>query len=575
MLFKKINKIKLILGKRNSVYLLYYFLFSSFVVLLEAIGIGLIPVIFSGLMDQSLILNKLDFNETVYNFVYNVFNNKNFFLLIPIIIFLFFLIKTSINVIFIFFESKFFKLIMVNLTTNVFEIYLKKNYLFHALNNPLILGRNITAEVNNTISHIRNFLLIFRESFQVIIIGMVLLFAHFKVTILIFLIIVFFGIIFFYLTVNKLKQKEKISFFERGEKSKIINQIINSIIEVKLYQKAIFFIEKYKKSTNNELDSNYFQQIISKLPKQIIEFIIVFVLSLSIFYASFQGLKIEAMIALILLYFFAALKIYPSINNLLINRLGLIKTGISFDVIHKTIKNKNEDSESIKITNKFDFQDKIKLVNVNFSYQGRNKSLKDINLEVKKNEMIGLVGKTGSGKSTLIKIIMGLITPHSGEFTVDGKNIENIKYKWQKNISYIPQNFFILDDTIKKNIIFGENENDINYNLLEKSIKFSSLDAFISQLPKKLDTFVGANGRKISGGQAQRLIIARAIYKNTDLIILDEATNSLDKKTELEIMENIYKLKGKKTIFLITHNQKILNGCDKIFDISDGNLVKK
>jgi len=302
---------------------------------------------------------------------------------------------------------------------------------------------------------------------------------------------------------------------------------------------------------------------------------VLLLLILAIFYASFQGLKIEAMIALILLYFFAALKIYPSINNLLINRLGLIKTGISFDVIHKTIKNKNEDSESIKITNKFDFQDKIKLVNVNFSYQGRNKSLKDINLEVKKNEMIGLVGKTGSGKSTLIKIIMGLITPHSGEFTVDGKNIENIKYKWQKNISYIPQNFFILDDTIKKNIIFGENENDINYNLLEKSIKFSSLDAFISQLPKKLDTFVGANGRKISGGQAQRLIIARAIYKNTDLIILDEATNSLDKKTELEIMENIYKLKGKKTIFLITHNQKILNGCDKIFDISDGNLVKK
>ena len=381
-------------------------------------------------------------------------------------------------------------------------------------------------------------------------------------------------------TVSDFTQNNLLKFFSSFQTANIIKTIsdlnryyMGVFVEVKLYQKAIFFIEKYKKSTNNELDSNYFQQIISKLPKQIIEFIIVFVLSLSIFYASFQGLKIEAMIALILLYFFAALKIYPSINNLLTNRLGLIKTGISFDVIHKTIKNKNEDSESIKITNKFDFQDKIKLVNVNFSYQGRNKSLKEINLEVKKNEMIGLVGKTGSGKSTLIKIIMGLITPHSGEFTVDGKNIENIKYKWQKNISYIPQNFFILDDTIKKNIIFGEN--DINYNLLEKSIKFSSLDAFISQLPKKLDTFVGANGRKISGGQAQRLIIARAIYKNTDLIILDEATNSLDKKTELEIMENIYKLKGKKTIFLITHNQKILNGCDKIFDISDGNLVKK
>ena len=141
-----------------------------------------------------------------------------------------------------------------------------------------------------------------------------------------------------------------------------------------------------------------------------------------------------------------------------------------------------------------------------------------------------------------------------------------------KNFAYIPQNFYILDNTILENILFGEYENKINDNLLSEALKFSSLDEFINNLPEKLYTIVGPNGKKLSGGQSQRLVIARAIYQNTNILVFDEATNSLDEKTEEEILNKIYKLKGNKTIIIITHNPKILHKCDKIFEIQEGVL---
>ena len=156
--------------------------------------------------------------------------------------------------------------------------------------------------------------------------------------------------------------------------------------------------------------------------------------------------------------------------------------------------------------------------------------MNNINFEIRKNEIIGLVGKTGSGKSTLVKIIMSLIEPTNGEIQVDGNQLKNIKHKWQKNFAYIPQNFYILDDTILENILFGEDKDNINYDLLSEALRFASLDKFIDDLPEKLNTVVGPNGKKLSGGQSQRLAIARAIYQNTNLLVFDEATNSWMKK---------------------------------------------
>ena len=370
---------------------------------------------------------------------------------------------------------------------------------------------------------------------------------------------------------SNLTKKSKISFFERGEKSKIINQILVSIIEVKLYDKSKYFLNKFKDSITKEFQANLLLDIINKLPKIFIEFFIVFLVCGSIFYALILNLELIALIPIVALYFFAALRIYPSLNAIILNRITLIRGQISLDQIYnETIKKNNEIDSYENDEQQVSFKNTLELKDISFKYKNRNAELKNINLKINRNEIIGIVGKTGSGKSTLIKIIMGLIKPDSGIISIDNKNLELIKKSWQKKIGYVPQNFAMLDDTIYTNILFGENHDDEKF---KNVIKEASLENLINTLPEKINTFVGPNAKQISGGQAQRLAIARALYQNPNLLIFDEATNSLDEKTENEIMNNIYNLKKNKTIIIISHKESLLENCDKIFKIEEGKLL--
>ena len=169
---------------------------------------------------------------------------------------------------------------------------------------------------------------------------------------------------------------------------------------------------------------------------------------------------------------------------------------------------------------------------------------------------------------------MGLIEPDSGVINIDNTNLSSIKKSWQKKIGYVPQNFSILDDTIHENIIFGGNNEDNHGEKIKKVIKDAYLEDFINTLPEKTRTIVGPDGKQISGGQAQRLAIARALHQDPKLIIFDEATNSLDEKTEEEIIKNIYELSKNKTIIIITHKKSLLRNCDKVFKIEDGKLTR-
>ncbi len=575
MIRKNINYLNKTVDKIYKYQIITYSFFSFLIALLETIGVGIIPGVLTLLLDKNIILEKIKFNENLYNLVFNFFQSEKIFIYLAIIVFSFFLLKVLINLIYIVFESNLFNNIKINLSSRMFKIYLKKKYIFHSGNNPIILGRNISSEVNISIAYIRSLLLMLKEIGQVLLIGLLLLSASFKISITIFSILLVFGFVYFRLVAKPLKKKVQVAYFERGEKSKIINQILNSIIEIKLYQKSNFFIKKFNESISKEFKSIVFYEIFSKAPRQIIELLIIALICFVIYLSSTVGINIKATISIILLYFFAAIRVYPSINNIIMHKLALVQSEISIKEICHDIKNENQLSETIDHDfEKYNFEDSIKIKNINFKYPNREITLNNINFEIKKNEIIGLVGKTGSGKSTLVKIIMGLIDPTNGDVLIDGNQLKNIKYKWQKNISYIPQNFYILDDTILENVLFGEDKTKLDNKLLQEALKFASLEKFINQLPEKLNTIVGPNGKKLSGGQLQRLAIARAMYQNTNILVFDEATNSLDKKTEEEILDKIYKLKGSKTIIIITHNYKILDKCDKIYKIESEKFIQ-
>ena len=271
----------------------------------------------------------------------------------------------------------------------------------------------------------------------------------------------------------------------------------------------------------------------------------------------------------------ALLRFIPSLGSILVAINSYKFNQVTLDNLYKIFQDINSNNEfKIKKLNddnqsKFRFDQKVQFNNVNYSYEKSNKKiLKNINLTIKKNQKVGITGPSGSGKSTLLSLILGLIEPNSGLIQCDGMNIfKNLDF-WHQKIGYVPQSIHLIDDSIKNNICYGVNEEEINENNLQNAIKISEIGQFISDMPNKIDTWIGYDGARISGGQLQRIGIARAMYLNPSILILDEPTSSLDRENEEKIISGLFSIPNI-TIILISHNQKILDKCDQIISLQN------
>jgi ATP-binding cassette, subfamily B, bacterial PglK len=563
--FQYLNKI---LTKKEYVYLYIYFIFSIFIGILETIGIGILPAFFSILIDKNILINKFDFNDNIQNIIINLLDKDNLIMFLCVGIVIFFIFKSITLFFFGFFDAKLSRDFKVRISSQLFKIYINKNYLFHSSNNPIILGRNISSEVNTTVAHMKSFLIIIKESIQLILIFSLLLFANLEVTTSIFALFLLLSIVYIKFLGKKMKQKSEIAFYERGHKSKIIHQILNAIIEVKIYNRENFIIKKFTDSIKKEFQSKMFLDIAGKIPKIFIEIFIVSLVCFTIVLCVRLGFNIETIISIIALYFFAALRAYPAFNSFLQQKMALINGRISIEKLANEFEKSKLNSDNQKVKNSIsNFDRSIEFQNVSFDYPNRDKTLNNINLKISKNTIIGIKGETGSGKSTIIKLIMGLLQPDSGKILIDGKELSITEDNLSDKISYVPQNFYILDDTILENIIFSEEKNKPDYKKISKAIELSQLDELINSLPNGINTIVGSTGKLLSGGQAQRLALARALYQEREILILDEATNALDSNTEKLVIENLSNLKRAKTIIIISHNSDILKFCDQTIEI--------
>ena len=285
----------------------------------------------------------------------------------------------------------------------------------------------------------------------------------------------------------------------------------------------------------------------------------------------------NSIIPLLGLYLFAAFKIVPSvtkITNLLQDMrfsLPSITPYISnkLQIEGEILENKkNAEEKNIN----FEFNETINIHNLKFEYASAKKKIFDgVNMNIDKNQLIGISGESGSGKTTLINLLLGLLRPDDGDILVDKKNILIDISGWQKKISYIPQNIFMLDEKILNNVALGIPDNEIDIVKVKKCLKFANLTKFIDELPDGLFSNCGELGDRISGGQKQRLAIARAFYNNAEVLIFDEFTNNLDKENEIKIMEDISKLKDK-TRIIVSHSSKVLSYCEKRFEIKNNKI---
>ena len=571
-IFSALKSFPNILSKTQNKEFIYIFVLSIIAMLFETLSIAsvfpLLNLVFGG---SSNIEDYLLFID-----VKNLTNEK--LLLISIIIFIsIFLVKALILTYVSFKKYKFIFGIRTIQTNNLFRSYINEDYLFHINNNSANLIRNLN-DANLLSVFAISALEFFAEIIMFIGIFTFLIFLSPKITISVTLFFCIVAIIFYKFVQSRASiwgEKEKLY---RGEKLKNLKESFGAIRDIKILGKEINFLEIFKKNNNAENQYKRKNSFVADLPKIWFELLIIMVMMLMVIYLTGSVEENISIIPFLGVYALASYRLVPSITRMsnfvqnMNNTLPAAQPYITNDTrIQNTIVSDQKNSvkeQGIK------FKNEIILNDIDYTFPNTNeKILNNLNIKIKKGRIIGIHGLSGAGKTTLINIIMGLLKSNKGDVLVDNLNIYKNLKNWQKIISYIPQNVFLLDDTIINNVAFGEKREDIDMINFENSLKVSRIYDFVYSLPKNINSNCGELGDKLSGGQKQRIGISRALYRNSDVLIFDEFTNFLDKQNEVEILEDVKNMNGK-TRILISHNLKVLKYCDEVYELKNKKLIR-
>ena len=353
-----------------------------------------------------------------------------------------------------------------------------------------------------------------------------------------------------------------------------VNEAINGFKEIRVLGKEKYFYEKVTDMSMKYADTYTKSLVLTTASRYILELILIVFIVIMVMLAIFTNRDLTMLVPTLTVFGLASLRLMPAANTFS-NSLSQLRFGHdATNIIFNDLYNNKKVDQSKPHPKEVKNFESLDLENISFSY-GKKNIFKNISLSIPKGSSIGIIGKTGSGKTTLINLILGLITPSSGSIVIN-KNISKSKINILKGISgYIPQHTFLVDDTIKKNIALGLADDEIDNEKVINALKFARLLDFVDGLPSGEDTRIGEHGSRLSGGQRQRLSLARAFYFNRQLLVMDEATSSLDNSTEQEIASEIKDLKGKVTTIIVAHRHSTLKDCDQIYEVINGELIHR
>ena len=355
---------------------------------------------------------------------------------------------------------------------------------------------------------------------------------------------------------------------------------LEGLKEIRLLGKEHYFYDTVKNNAQIYSDNQTKLGVYSAIPRYFVEFLMVvfIILAASVFLSLYEDRS--EILSILAIFGMSAIRLIPAANTIVNGMVSIRSNENTISRLYSEIKRiKNNASKSIPLSNRLEptaFK-RIDIKNLHFSYFGLEEIpvLSGINLTIKKGEFIGIVGSSGSGKSTLIDILLGLLKPTSGDILYNGNRIESGEQDWRLKTSYLPQQVFLIDKTIKENIALGESAEFIDNDKIELSLEFSKLSSLVKKLPDGVNSLVGEGGIKISGGQRQRIALARAFYHDRDILVMDETTSALDNITENEIMMEMQSLKGTITLIIITHSEPMLKMCNHVYRVSNGKVIKK
>ena len=567
-----IKKIKSILTKKQIISLNILFLLSFITMILEAAGLGLIIPFVQSLTSESINDNFL---KIVHIFNFNPLNKKELITVIIYFMFFIYTVKALYLTFFSYAQTKLLADLRVSLSNKLFNIYLNKPFQFHLRNNSSKLIRNID-EISLVVSLFQFLILLITE--LVVLVGVSIFIILYEPigSLIVISFLSIFGYVFYKKVQIRAKEWGKGRQFHSGLRIKQLREGFTSIKYIKILNRIN---EVLKVFTNNNIKLNSYeikQNFTDSLPRLWLEWLVIVGFILLIIIMLFLNKDFTYIVSVLGLFAAAAFRLMPSLTRIMNSIQKIIYNRPAIDIVYKEFQDYDKNLRTKKDNlNKLQFYKKINFKSVSFKYSGSEKLILDnLNFTIEAGSIVGIIGESGSGKTTLINLILGLLEPTDGKINIDNDDMLKNLPAWQNYIGYVPQDVYLVDDTIKKNIAFALPETTINDEAVDLAIKKSKLDKLINNLDKGKNTQIGEFGDRLSGGQKQRISIARALYSNPRVLIFDEFTNSLDIETEKKIIEEIINFKRDKTVIMIAHRLSTLKSCDSIYKIENSKIAK-
>ncbi|HJA93712.1 MAG TPA: ABC transporter ATP-binding protein/permease [Candidatus Eisenbergiella merdipullorum] len=559
--------------KRKFFFLMVIIVMGSF---LELLGVTVFMPFIDILMDTDAIRDNY-WLSLLYNWFH--FDSRETFLaaiagcIIAIYIFKNVFIAWEKNTIY-----KFSYNIQRRISTKLLKAYMSEPYTFHLNKNVAVLQRSMQEDTDLFAKGIIHAMEAAAEVVVCIAIGCYLFVVSKSITLIVVgLLLICLGV-FMYISKRYSSAIGRQSQVYKENIYKWMNQSLGGIKEIKVLNREPYFIDRYDAYFAKYVRGLRINRLIGILPKYVIETVCMTGLLLAVIVKMFFGQRdIDEFIPQLAVFAVAAFRLLPSVGKINEHMSATLYSAPSLDLIYHDLKEVEELPVMTEKSDKdWNFQNILKIKNVYYHYPDSEENvIEKASFEIERGTSVAFVGQSGAGKTTMVDIILGLLTPQMGKITADGMDIEKNISVWQKEIGYIPQTIYLSDDTIRNNIAFGIPEEEIDEAAVEAAVKGAQLYEFVESLPAGLDTYVGDRGVRLSGGQRQRIGIARALYHDPEILILDEATSALDNDTEASVMEAIDDLKGEKTMIIIAHRLTTIKNADRVFEVTGGKVIER
>ena len=574
---KTIKKILFLIPHQEHRYLSFLIFMITIMALLDTIGVVSILPFIAVLTNPTLVETNAILNSMFLSLdKFGIENNQQFLFVLGIFVFITLVISLIFKALTTYIQMRFIYMQEYKIGKRLIEGYLRQPYSWFLNRNSANFETTILSEVNQIIeTGIRPLTEIIAKGMISIILIVALFIADPKLAFIVGLTLGGSYLFVFYFVKNYIKKIGKTRLENNEHRFLTISEVFSAIKEVKVSGLENYYINLFSISAKKYSKSVTSANFISIVPRFILEIVVFGGIMLIILYLMRQTGSFNNSLPIISLYVFAGYRLMPALQQIYLSFTHINYIGPSLDKLYEDVS-KLKLSELNQDNNILSVNKKITLKNINYNYPNTSRTaLKDINLSISSKTTIGLIGSTGSGKTTIVDIILGLLEPQKGTLEIDEQIITKKNLRaWQRSIGYVPQHIYLSDNSIAANIAFGVDYKNINMELVEKASKIANLHRFVvNELPDKYQTIVGERGVRLSGGQLQRIGIARALYNNPNVLILDEATSALDNQTEQAVMDAINNLLSKNiTIILIAHRLSTVKKCDKIFLLENGKI---